>query len=235
MEFEIDDVRDAFTHGGVKGAALEAGVVETVLRPYLPEKIGICTGQTIDASGERSKQLDVVLFDRANTPTLKRSGEIRLIPAECVFAIIEVKGVIKSSADIGRVFENMRSARGLSRSAITPDPRLHFVQIEHYGHNVSAFPIHYSCFAFESKLSAGKMESVLEQQVSIRGLSATNCVDMLLTLKPPALWLMDDGQLVRFKRAVKGREMAEYYLRLHQHLSRAMMSGFLDLDKYLPG
>ena len=87
MEFELDDVRDAFTHGGIKGAALETSVIETVLRPYLPERVGICTGQVIDALGKTSKQLDVVLFDRANTPTLKRSGEIRLIPAECVFAV----------------------------------------------------------------------------------------------------------------------------------------------------
>lgn len=232
MEFEIDDVRNAFTHGGVKGAALEMAVIETALRPYLPEKVGICTGQVIDAKNNKSKQLDVVLFDSINTPTLKRSGEIRLIPAECVFAVIEVKSRIRSAADLKEIFANMLSVRDLSRDAIKPDPRLHFVQAQSHGHNVKDFPIHYSCFAFESKLKTGAMETFLNKHVSEQKLSVLKCVDMLLTLKEPALWLLDDPPL-HFRRVGQGREMAEYYLRLYQHLSQSMMSGFLDLNKYL--
>ncbi len=119
MEFDVEDVRDAFTHGGVKGTALETAVIETVLRPYLPDKIGICTGQVVDDSGAYSKQLDVILYDRANTPMLKRSAEIRLLPAECVFAVIEVKTKIDSQQDIKDVFDNMASVRALSRTQLS--------------------------------------------------------------------------------------------------------------------
>lgn len=233
MEFEIEDVRDAFTHGGVKGSALEVAVVETVLRPYLPEKIGICTGQIIDALGAHSKQLDVVLYDRANTPTLKRSAEIRLIPAECVFAVIEVKANISSKADVQAIFDNMASVRALSREAITPDPRLHFVQIKVGDKSVSSFPVHYSCFAFECALTPETAKAHLDEEVSSRGLSTGNCVDMVLALNSASLWVIDEGTPITFTRGEAGREMVEYYLRLHQHLSMAMMSGFLDLNKYL--
>jgi hypothetical protein len=232
MEFEIEDVRDAFTQGGVKGSALETSVIETVLRPYLPEKIAICTGQIVDALGATSKQLDVILFDRLHTPTLKRSGEIRLIPAECVFAVIEVKAAIKSKADIESVFANMESVRALSRKAVIPDPLLHFVGVKHYGKAIAEFPIHYSCFAFEADLLLASIKEALDEQMASRDHSSSKYVDMLIALKPAALWLLN-GDPPAFSRAVEGREMTEYYLRLYQHLSMAMMAGFLDLDQYL--
>lgn len=233
MEFEVDDVRDAFSHGGLKGSALETAVVETVLRPYLPEKIGICTGQIIDARGRHSKQLDVVLYDRANTPTLKRSAEIRLLPAECVFAVIEVKTKICSKGDVRAIFDHMASVRALSREAISPDPRLHFVEFKVDGKPSSSVPIHYSCFAFECGISAKAVNNCLDEEAKKRALSIGNCVDMVLTLRPSALWLGERGAPIAFERGKAGREMVEYYLRLHQHLSMAMMSGFLDLKKYL--
>lgn len=231
MEFEIEDVRDAFTHGGVKGSALENAVVETVLRPYLPEKVGICAGQVIDALGAHSKQLDVVLYDRASTPTLKRSAEIRLLPAECVVAVIEVKATIASKPDIHAIFDNMASVRALSRDAITPDPRLHFVQINVGGRSVRSWPMHYSCFAFECTLAPETMNDYLNDEAATRGLSLGDGIDMVLGLNT-GLWI-SEGTPVTFKRAVPGREMLEYYLRLHQHVSRSMMAGFLDLEKYL--
>lgn len=238
MQFEIEDVRDAFTHGGIKGAALEISVVETFLRPYLPEKIGICTGQIIDATGARSKQLDVVLYDRSNTPILKRSAEIRLVPAKCVFGVIEVKANIRSKKDVKAIFDNMKSVRSLSRDAITPDPRLARLIVGSHGVPVGSFPVQYSCFAFECGLAPETAKKYLDAEC--RGLSANDCVDMVLAIgkvgsadTPGALWVLEDGCPAVYKRGQSGQEMVEFYLRLHQHFSMAMMAGFLDLNKYL--
>jgi hypothetical protein len=86
------------THHGVVGEA----AVRDWLATFLPKRYGVATGQ-IRAQGlpvpHQSKNFDVIIYDELDAPTLwvednkdkSESARIKIIPAEFVRAIIEVK------------------------------------------------------------------------------------------------------------------------------------------------
>jgi hypothetical protein len=86
------------THHGVVGEA----AVREWLATFLPKRYGVATGQ-IRAQGlpipHQSKHFDVIIYDQLEAPMLwvednrdkSESGRIRIIPAEFVRAVVEVK------------------------------------------------------------------------------------------------------------------------------------------------
>jgi hypothetical protein len=78
------------SHAGTMGAVNEDHWVE-LLRSYLPNRYEVATGIIIDSTGDRSDQIDVVIFDRHFTPTLLDQKNHRYIPAEAVYAVFECK------------------------------------------------------------------------------------------------------------------------------------------------
>jgi hypothetical protein len=86
------------THHGVVGEA----AVRDWLKTFLPKKYGVTPGQ-IRAQGlpvpHHSKNFDVIIYDQLEAPTLwvednkdkSESGQIRIVPAEFVRGIVEVK------------------------------------------------------------------------------------------------------------------------------------------------
>ncbi|MCC7164943.1 MAG: hypothetical protein IT331_20770 [Anaerolineae bacterium] len=82
------------THSGVKGQAREKEVARNFLQPYLPSRYSIGTGLVVDSKAETSRQQDLVIFDRFNSPTLQDHGDNQIFFAEQVFAAIEVKSKI---------------------------------------------------------------------------------------------------------------------------------------------
>jgi hypothetical protein len=77
-------------HAGLKGQLREIAVRE-LFRPMLPADVGLGTGEIIDATGGRSRQHDVVLFDRRILPPVLGEGSIGIFPVESVMYAIEVK------------------------------------------------------------------------------------------------------------------------------------------------
>lgn len=87
------EVAARFDHKGLRGSTREE-VVAKFLSEQLPGRFGVSSGEAIDADGNRTGQLDIVIFDRsAVAPLLKRaSGD--LLPAEALLAVIEVKSTL---------------------------------------------------------------------------------------------------------------------------------------------
>lgn len=112
-------IRAAFHHAGMKGESVESSVSD-VFQDLLPANIGIASGIAIDKNGNESRQLDLILYDRAKTPVLFRVGRQHLIPIECIYFAVEVKTNL-SLPEFRKCEENCDSFKALKREAYYND------------------------------------------------------------------------------------------------------------------
>lgn len=145
MGTDFEQARAALPHPGLKGSALEEAF-RGFLRKYLPSKLDVSHGIVIDASGQSSKQMDVIISDALGTPIFYESGETRVVPAEMVYAVIEVKANL-NLGELDRCLENMASVRSLAKAAYQPGTS---APINMYGQIFTAWPINYFVFSIDS-------------------------------------------------------------------------------------
>jgi len=121
----------SISHAGTMGSVNEEYWLE-LLRAYLPNRYEVATGIVIDSLGNRSDQIDVVVFDRHFTPTLLDQKSHRYIPAEAVYAIFECKPEVNKGY-IAYAENKAASVRSMSRTSVaishaggTFKPKPHF-------------------------------------------------------------------------------------------------------------
>jgi hypothetical protein len=105
------------SHSGEKGQRRENALAE-VLREFLPQKYGVASGEILTATDQVSKQMDIIIYDCLHSPTLADASDSKVIPAEAVYAVIEVKPNLKSARDMQAALDNIASAKSLSRTAV---------------------------------------------------------------------------------------------------------------------
>jgi hypothetical protein len=97
-----------YTNPGNIGTGRERSLIG-FLAPRLPSRFAAATGEIVDLGGDRSGQIDVVIYDQAmNAPLLADEKGLVLLPAEAVLAVIEVKSTL-NMAEAKKVY------RGLDR------------------------------------------------------------------------------------------------------------------------
>ncbi|MEE5118315.1 DUF6602 domain-containing protein [Pseudomonas alliivorans] len=95
---ESRSITEIFDHNGIRGSIREL-FVKQFLEPFLPPQIGIGTGEIINHEGLKSRQLDVVLYNKHRVPPILVSGsDTGIFPWECVIAVIEVKSTVTIKA-----------------------------------------------------------------------------------------------------------------------------------------
>ena len=77
-------------HKGLRGNERAAALRE-FLASHLPAVFEVGNGEAIDFRDERSGELDLFVYDRATAAALQTSRESALVPAEALYAVIEVK------------------------------------------------------------------------------------------------------------------------------------------------
>lgn len=90
LEGELRGSRIAVTHPGARGEAAEEGWLR-VLKDHLPHRYQADRAFVIDSVGACSEQIDVVIYDRQYSPLLFNQANQRYVPAESVYAVLEVK------------------------------------------------------------------------------------------------------------------------------------------------
>ncbi len=88
--FRDDDKLNKIRHPGEFGVYREA-IVRDFLQSFLPQKLAIDTGFVVNALGETSKQIDLVVYDPSFTPYLESKNRQRFFPVETVIAVGEVR------------------------------------------------------------------------------------------------------------------------------------------------
>jgi len=155
MLSDFEKAKSALSHAGLKGGSNEE-IVKIFLRQYLPKTLDISSGLVVDSKGGISKQLDIIIHDSAKTPIFYQSAETRVIPIECVYAVIEVKACLDKT-ELGKSFQNMRSVKNLQKLAFFESVSPIIESKNLYGKSWRNWPIAYFVFAFDSP----NLESVL--------------------------------------------------------------------------
>lgn len=112
---ELQGGRGVFGHPGTKGNVSEREWIE-LLNTHLPERYQVDNAFVIDSEGHISEQIDVVVYDRHFTPVLYLQQGERLIPAEGVYAVFEVKQNL-TSEHIAYASQKIASVRALKRTS----------------------------------------------------------------------------------------------------------------------
>ena len=90
LEGSLRGNRVAVTHPGARGEAAEEDWIR-VLKDHLPHRYQADRAFVIDSQGACSDQIDVVVYDRQYSPLLFNQANQRYVPAESVYAVLEVK------------------------------------------------------------------------------------------------------------------------------------------------
>lgn len=131
LKLKLKRATQSIQHSGAKGSVNEDHWID-LFRAYLPDRYEVAAGFIIDSRGQRSDQIDIVVFDRHFTPTLLDQQKHRYIPAEAVYAVVECKPHIDKSY-LEYAGQKAASVRKLHRTSVsishaggTYPPKAHF-------------------------------------------------------------------------------------------------------------
>jgi hypothetical protein len=231
MRADLRITRSALQHPGLKGSSFE-DTFRDFLRKYLPRTLDVSAGVRIDAVGNPpSRQLDVIVSDAAKTPILYASGEVRVIPIECVYAVIEVKAHLDTT-ELDRAFENMLSVRRLPKTAYYPQGDIYFPALL-YGQEWEIWPAKFFVFAFDS-ISLRTLADRLLQKHHSAGLPEHERIDTICVLDQGLVAnshhgekldaLADPGSFLRL--APTRRALLLFYTLVSHYLNQARLPDF---------
>ena len=214
--------RKHIKHPTAKGDAAELKWIE-MLCTYLPSRYCVEKAFVIDSDGCLSHQIDVVIFDRQYSPFLFNQDGTKYIPAESVYAVIEVKQDL--SADyIAYAGKKAASVRNLHRTSAT---------VIHAGGKYPARPplqIMAGIVALGSEWN-GLPESSLRSALS--RLSKAERLDFGCSLKYGSFSPIYVGDTVeRIDTSPKDEALISFFLSLVHHLQRLGTVPAIDVREY---
>lgn len=90
---QLDFAACSITHDGKRGDVAENHFLKALWR-YLPRRYSASSAIVIDSLGQTSDQIDVVIYDQQFTPVLLDQQHHKYVPAEAVYAVLEVKPTV---------------------------------------------------------------------------------------------------------------------------------------------
>lgn len=107
-------VGDSISHPTAKGDDTEVNWLEVL--KSLPSRYIVDKGQVIDAEGNLSEQIDAIVYDRYYSPLTLRRDSTLYVPAESVYAVLEVKQSL-SKENVEYAGKKAKSVRELKRTS----------------------------------------------------------------------------------------------------------------------
>jgi len=153
MRIDFEESRLALNHPTLKGDSAEE-IVKNFLNKYFTKNLSITSGLIIDSNGKFSKQQDIIICDADKTPILYEKKDIRVVPVETVYAVIEVKSKLKKNS-IPSIIDNALSVKNMEKKAFyTLEDEIIKTNFNLYGKKWDYYPINYFVFAFEAEDSS---------------------------------------------------------------------------------
>jgi hypothetical protein len=90
LQAEVDTFSRLIRHYGEQGRENEVAL-SRLLGALVPQRLGLGTGMLIDSKDNYSRQIDLIVYDRADEPAILAQTTQVLYPIENVSACIEVK------------------------------------------------------------------------------------------------------------------------------------------------
>lgn len=134
-------------HRGGKGTAREE-ILLSFLKKYLPENVRACgSAEIVSVDGQTSGQMDIVIHDPKAPPLYDNEGH-RILPAECVYAVIEVKSKLNAN-ELRKSCENIAKVKRMPKQAYFPQMHVQCPTI--YGRQYNGyFPTFGYIFGYDS-------------------------------------------------------------------------------------
>ena len=107
--------RQITDHPVEKGNAIEENWLKW-LNTYLPKRYRSDTGFVVDSKGNKSEQIDIIVYDQQYSPFVFNQNKVIYVPAESVYAIFELKTKI-GSGEIEYAGKKAASVRTLERTS----------------------------------------------------------------------------------------------------------------------
>lgn len=132
LKSDLEVARGAISHSGTKGTASEDAWLD-ILSKHLPTRYIVNRAFVIDSHGDCSDQIDIVVHDRQYSPFVLDNGSALFVPAESVYAVLEVKQNV-TAEHVGYAGNKVASVRNLYRTSLP---------IKHAGGEYPAKPLHH--------------------------------------------------------------------------------------------
>lgn len=116
MLLRLNSIRKHITHAPTKGEEVERRWIH-FLSEYLPNRYCVDKAFIVDHTGARSDQIDLVIYDKQYSPFVFLHGGVKLIPAESVYAVFEIKQVLNKK-HIEEAAKKAESVRTLKRTSV---------------------------------------------------------------------------------------------------------------------
>ena len=100
-------------HQGRLGTERESQLEAHLLR-FLPERYAIGRGEVVSAQGTWSRDEDLILYDRFNSPKLFTAAHSLVLPVESVAAVVEVKSSL-GTKEIRAASQSIASVKALKK------------------------------------------------------------------------------------------------------------------------
>lgn len=175
----IKQIRCSIPHSGEAGMLIEQQF-RSQLEEILPEKVGVSHGFVVDSSGGISRQMDIILYDRLNTPRIFASKGTQIFPVETTYACGEIKTKL-DSLSFKDSFEKCLSYKNLSRKAyferFIPITDTYFL----FGHRHKHWQSMFFCLAFES-VSTEHLQRTYNKIVTTKKLEINKRIDTVIAL-----------------------------------------------------
>jgi len=214
--------KTVLTHPGEKGNATEDSWIKLFER-HLPQRYRVSKAFVIDANGEQSEQIDVVIYDWQYTPLLYNKDNQRLIPAESVYAIFEVKQnidrdhIIYAGNKVASVRKLLRTSREITHAGGSYPPR-------------PLIPIIGGILAYDSDWTPGLGTPFIQ---SLEDLEEPARLDIGCVVTAGAFDITYPGGKAHFEISETDLSLAYFLFRLLGRLQQVGTVPAIDYDSYI--
>lgn len=174
MVIDFEEITSQLEHKGLKGKGRE-GVVGRFLSKYLPASYEFIYGTIISASGEQSKEQDIIIADNSRLVKFLDLQSVSAVPVESVLVTIEIKSNL-TSEELSNSLKNIHSVRSLAK---------HYFGNPHKASGPYSF-----IFAFSSSITIKKVLEILRSE----------CEKIPFNYFPSAIICLDRGSILLFEK-----------------------------------
>ena len=212
--------RKILTHPVAKGDANELEWID-MLSSYLPSRYRADKAFVIDCEGHVSDQIDIVIYDRHYSPFILKQNGSTYIPAESVYAVVEVKPTL-NTVNINYASKKAASVRKLKRTTAS---------IVHAGGKIDEpkepFNILAGIFTID-----GNCTDVLK--IKLSKLSEQKFLHFGCSLDHVAFWFKSqETKNYFFEKSTREEALAFFFLNLLSELQQLGTAPAIDLKAYI--
>jgi len=218
------NVNNQITHGPTKGDDTELNWIDAL--KSLPSRYVVDKGFVIDSKGNRSEQIDIVIYDRYYSPLILRRESTLYIPAESVYAVLEVK------QDLSKEFIESAGAKALS-VRLLERTSLAVRQIDGSYKSRTLPPILAGIVAGDSSWSPPFGDAF---EGALKGLDAGSHLDLGIALRNGSFDLSknESGAIV-IRHSEADDALVSFFMNLTKRLQKLGNAPGIDLDEYYKG